>query len=587
MAAEPVPQGRRSSLSLVKSDPWEMRQRWKASRKQLLGTWDQLLAERYTWDAHWREIGEFLLPRVPRFFVTDRNKGKKRHGNIYNETATAALKVGASGMMAGASPRSKPWFAVTIDDPDLADWHPVKLWLEAVEKRIRKAFEDSNTYAALHGMYKTWFGFGTACSVVLPDDEHALWHYPSPIGAFACATDYKGRIATLYRRYSMTVREMVDQFGIDNCSEVVRRNFGDGKLEVMCEVVNAIERRKDRDPSLRDNLNMPWRSVWFEVACSTNEDQVLRESGFSHFPAIVPRFEVDGLDTYGGCPGMDALGSIKGLQLREIALANGIEMQVKPVLNVPTAYKGRRVNMLPGGENFVDQTGPSMGITPAWQVQLNLQHSAIDIQRVEARINECFLKTMFQIISSSSDTTQRTAEEIAERRDEKLTIIGPAYMRLQDEALAPMVGLAYSSLAERGEIPPPPEELDGHVLKVDFVSALAQALKLSGLAGSDRFMQRIAVVGQFAPEVYDRLDADKYVDSMAGVLVEPSIIRSTEQAKTLREARGRMMAAQAQAAQMAQMGKTAKDLAAAPIGGERTALTDFNKAAAAVSNYGG
>lgn len=567
-----------SMLRLVKDQP-RQEQEPRGGRKELCATYEQLLNERSSWDSHWREIGMYLLPRVPRFFASDRNKGNKRHQVLYNDAATRALRVMGAGMMAGASSQARPWFEVTTADPELAKSHSVQLWLEDTSDRIRNIFRRSNTYRTLHSNYENVGGFGTACGLVLPDSETVIHHYPSPIGEFCIAQDYQGKVCTVFRLYQMTVREIVEQFGMANCSTEVQEMHRKGSLEAGVKVLHAIERRRDRDPNRLDSRNMPWRSVWFEHGGGKEYDTVLRESGFRRFPALVPRWLIDGNDVYGGCPGMDALGAVKGLQLREISLARGIEYGIQSPVTAPTMLKGKGINMLPGGITYVDSPGQNQAIRPIYDIRAEmLQILRNDSNAVEARINEAFFKDLFLMVSNASDTTQRTAAEIAERREEKMVMVGPAYGRMQDEQLAPLVELTFWEAFENGMLAPLPADLEGQELQIEFVSVFAQALKMVGLAGQDRFMVTLGAVAQFKPEVLDRFNADGWVDSVSGVLVSPQLIVPIEQAKQLREARNRRDAANEQAAMLAQQAKTARDLAAAPTGpGQQNALTDVTQ----------
>ena len=80
----------------------------KPERDKLFTRWGALKSERSSWLTHWREISDYLLPRSGRFLTTDRNKGDKRHNNIYDTTGTRALCVLAAGMMAGMTrPRDR------------------------------------------------------------------------------------------------------------------------------------------------------------------------------------------------------------------------------------------------------------------------------------------------------------------------------------------------------------------------------------------------------------------------------------------------------------------------------------------------
>jgi hypothetical protein len=46
---------------------------------------------------HWQELSTFFLPRSGRYFVQDRNRGNRRHNNIYDSTGTRAVRVLAAG----------------------------------------------------------------------------------------------------------------------------------------------------------------------------------------------------------------------------------------------------------------------------------------------------------------------------------------------------------------------------------------------------------------------------------------------------------------------------------------------------------
>ena len=73
-------------------------------RDKLFGRWGALKKERSTWWSHYQELSDFVLPRSGRFFVGDRNRGRKRHNNILDNTGTKALRTLAAGMMAGTNP---------------------------------------------------------------------------------------------------------------------------------------------------------------------------------------------------------------------------------------------------------------------------------------------------------------------------------------------------------------------------------------------------------------------------------------------------------------------------------------------------
>lgn len=541
------------------------------TRDKLFTRWGMLKTERATWWAHWQEITTFLLPRNGRYFVQDRDKGWRRHNNIYDNTGTRSLKILGAGMMAGATSPARPWFRLGTPDPELNAYHPVKLWLADTTQRMQQIFQRSNTYRALHQMYEELGAFGTAASLVLPDYNTMIHHYPSTIGEFCIAQDYQGKVCTIYREFEKTVGEIVKEFGRDNCSTVVRNMYDRGSLDQWIRLIHAIEPRADRDMRKKDAKNMAWGSYYFEVG--GNPNTYLRESGFKEFPAVVPRWATAGGDIYGNSPGMEALGDIKQLQHEQLRKGQAIDYQTKPPLQVPTSMKNRDVETLPGGISFYD--GQTAGIKTAFDVQLDLNALLLDIQDVRERIRGSFYADLFLMLANATDT-RMTATEVAERHEEKLLMLGPVLERLHNELLNPLIDITFTRMVEAGAILPPPPELQGMELNVEFVSMLAQAQRAIGTNSVDRYVANLGAVAQFKPDVLDKFDSDQWADAYADMLgVDPKIIVPSDKVALIRKARNEAQAAQAQIESMKTASEAARNLGATPTGMGTNAAMDI------------
>ena len=516
-------------------------------RPKYLTRWGYLKTERASWFSHWQEISTRLLPRAGRFFVQDRNKGGKRHNQIYDSTATQALSILAAGMMSGMTSPARPWFRLTTGDDDLDSFQPVKIWLDQVTRLMLKIFQGSNTYRALHSMYEELGSFGTAASIMVPDFQSVIHHHPLTAGEYAITTDWRGDVTTLYREFQKTVGQIVKEFGYKACSPTVQNLYDRENLEAWVTLIHAIEPRADRDPSKNDPQNMAWKSVYFEIG--GNQQHCLRESGFRRFPALVPRWVVRGGDIYGESPAMVALGDINQLQHEQRRKGQGIDAKSMPALQVPTSMKNRDIERLPGGITYVDITGPQNAIQPLFDARvLDLSHLLEDILDVRGRIRSCFFADLFLMISKAP-TTGMTATEVAERHEEKLLMLGPVLERLQNELLDPLIENTFDAIVEAGIAPPPPEELQGRPLNVDLIGMLAQAQRAVATNSIDRFVGNLGAVAQFKPEVLDRFNTDRWVEIYSDSLgLDPQIIIPADQAQAIREQRAQ---AQAQAQQAA------------------------------------
>jgi hypothetical protein len=522
--------------------------------------WAALQSERSSWVTHWTEISNYLLPRSGRFFVSDRNRGGRRHNNIYDNTGTRALRVLAAGMMAGMTSPARPWFRLTLPDyhRDLMQSASVKQWLKDTTDLMLNVFARSNTYRALHSIYEELGAFGTAATVITDNYNSVLHHNTLTAGEYAIATDFNGTVNTLYREFEQRVGAVVTEFGKDNVSTTTRRMFEDGNLDAWVPVVHSIEPRAERDPSKRDAKNMAFKSVYFEPGES--QDKVLREGGFRSFTALAPRWATTGGDIYGNSPGMEALGDIKQLQQEQLRKSQGIDYMTQPPLQAPTSMKSRDVDMLPGGVTFVDTAVQNAGIRSAWEVRLDLNHLLADIQDVRERIRGAFYADLFLMLANQQDA-RMTATEVAERHEEKLLMLGPVLERLHNELLEPLVDQTFEKLIRAGAVPPPPQELQGVELRIEFISMLAQAQRAIGTNSIDRFVGNLGAVAQFKPDVLDKFDQDQWADAYSDLLgIDPELIVPDDKVAMIRQQRAQAQAAAAQAEQMAASAETAAKL---------------------------
>lgn len=527
-------------------------------RDRLLSRWTALKNERSSWDSHWREISENLLPRSGRFFLDDKNKGDKRHNKIYDNTGPRALRVLAAGMMAGMTSPARPWFRLTTSIPELDESAAVKAWLADVTRLMLMVFAKSNTYRALHAGYEELGAFGTWSSIVVPDFRSVIHHHHLTTGEFCIATGYNGSANTLFREFTLTTGQLIQEFGKNAVTVDVLQAWDRGDYDRNFVVLHAIEPREYRDFSKRDAVNMPWRSVYFQP--SADSGKYLRESGFKEFPALCPRWSTTGGDIYGNSPAMEALGDLKQLQHEQLRKAQGIDYKTKPPLQAPMSMKNHRVDILPGSVSYVDAAAPTGGIRTAFEVNLDLSHLLADIQDVRERIKSSFYADLFLMLANDT-RSGITATEVAERHEEKLLMLGPVLERLHNEILDPLIEMTFSRMVEAGIVPPPPEEMQGMELSVEFVSMLAQAQRAVATNSIDRYVGNIGVVAQMKPDVLDKFDADRWADAYADMLgIDPELIVPGDKVALIRQQRAQAQQAQQQAEMMAQGADVAQKL---------------------------
>jgi hypothetical protein len=555
----------------------------RTKRQEYLRRHQTLKRERSSWEPLWKDICDFIQPRRGRFFTEDKNKGERKDRRIVNGTARRSSRILASGLMAGLTSPSRPWFRLTTPDPGLNEFGPVKMWLARVEDRMRWAFQRSNIYLALHSLYRD-MTFGVSAMHVEADPVRFLRAYVFPIGSYSLQSSARLRVDTLYREFQMTTGQLVEKFGEDAVSTRVLDLFKKRSYDDWHEVLHVTEPNRDLKPGRMGRAGMAFRSCYMETAANqglADEDKFLLEAGFEEFPAQCPRWSTTGEDTYGEGPGEEGLGDTKALQLITRDKLRLLQRGANPATQIPTGLQNTPVSTLPGSHIFVDPNGPAQAVRPVYEPNPQWLVAMEGTEREhERRIKEAFFEDLFLVITNSVDKT-KTAYEVARLEGEKMLQLGPVLQRLDEELLDPIIERSYGILWRAGVLPDPPPEAQGLELKVEYISILAQAQRMVGIQGVREltgFVGEIARVQREAgvqPDILDKLNTDQLVDEYAELLgTAPELVRTDEEVDAIRQQRAKAMQAQAAAEQAQVAAGAAKTLSETDTGG-KNGLTDL------------
>lgn len=512
-----------------------------------------------SWRSHWKEIVEYLLPRHGLYLTGDedfKNRGKKKNQKIINGSAKEAVRILAAGLQGGLTSPARAWFRLAIKEKSLREVSSVQNWLHDVRDILLEVMAKSNFYGVVHSQYQELAGFGTSAMIIEEDFKTVIKCKSLTIGEYLLALDENYRPTTMFRRFKMSVIQLVEKFGEENVSNTVRGLYNTKQLDDKFDVIHVIEPNKDRDVSRIDSENKEYRSVYYEY--EGHNGQYLRKSGYDTIPFIALRWEVIGSDAYGCSPGMDSLGDIKQLQLMEKDKLFQIELQTKPAMNAPPSMEKRGGKMIPGGVNYMDTSQGVQKFEPAYEVRPDIQGIAFEIGNVETRIRRAFFNDLFLAILGTDK--RMTATEVAERHEEKLLMLGPVLERIQSE-LNITIDRIFNICDRNGSLPPPPPELQGKSLNIEYISMLAQAQKLVSISPIEQITGFIGNLAQFNPSALDKFNIDEAVDQYADALgVPPRMINSADEVKKIREMRMQEQAKMQEQEQMSEMIDKAKTL---------------------------
>lgn len=520
---------------------------------------------REQWLPVWKEISEYILPGRGVFDKQQPNQGDRKDKKIIDPTAQQSLHVLSAGLQGGLTSPSRPWFRLTLSDAELADYSPVRLWLDDVERRMFHVLSQTNIYNSLHTLYQEVGAFGTGCMLIEEDIEHVLLAQTFTVGEYCLSYGVDGLPNQFARSFWLTAQQMKEQFEEENLSDGVLNALNAGRIDQYFRVNHMIYADEKAKHGMR------YTSVYWEEG-KLEPERVLRVAHYVEMPIIAPRWEVAGGDFYGRAPGWYVLGEAKTLQLMRKNYLQAAEIMIAPPL---VGHNGLRRShaqdnvFRPNSITYVDNTDPNMSFRPLYQVNPDMPGQVTAIMDSREIIKKAFFADLFLAILRNPNK-QMTATQVNAINQEQMMMIGPVYERLDYELLDPMIIRTFGIMDRLGLLPPPPEDLAGQELKIEYISLLAQAQQMVGLEGIDRLTTFVGTVAQIQagagvqPDVLDKIDVHESVDQYARMLgVQASIVRSDESVAAMQMQRQQEQAQAQQMAAMQQMAQSANQAAGA------------------------
>jgi len=492
----------------------------------------------------WQILSEWIQPNRGSFDDADPEKGTllDNQDNI-NNNPRLANRTFAAGMYSGMTNPSRNWFRLEIEDEEEENSHAVKVWLEALEKKTRTIFAQSNIYQSFYSMYEEISMFGSTAALMEEDFEKVVRLRTFTAGEYFLGNDNNGKVNTFAREFAMSISNIVDEFGIDNVSPGVKSQYNNKNLDSTVIVRHLITPRKYIANDNKSNLNMPFASYYWEKG--GEETKLLKESGYKQFPILAPQWgRTKTSDIYGkGSPGWDSIADIKQMQTMEKDKLYNLALISDPPVTIDSDIEG--IDLQPGGITRVNSiTSTNTGINPVFSIQADMEKIEFSIRVVADRINKTFYSDLFLMFSQSNDP-KMTATEVITRDSEKMLALAPVLDSINNELISPLIEYTVAKIIENGLIEEPPEELQGREIKIDYISMIAQAQKMVGTNSIEQLVAFIGNLSAVDPTVLDNIDFDETTKIYSTKLgVSPKMLRSKGDIAALREARATQMANQ-------------------------------------------
>lgn len=512
----------------------------------------------------WHEIA--LLtghPNITFLLATSKGTDRPRVRALHDGFATRAFRYLESGMYSGLSSPNRQWSKFKMADDSL-ETHAVSVWLEECDQVVANMLAASNFYRVARSNYGELGKFGTAAAIMDEHWERGINCTALTVGEYAVDVNYAGEVDTLVRSCLMTARQMVQAFvrqpsgemNWSNVTAAVKQAWDGGSYNSEFAVYHLIEPNGEYREGVMGPRGMKWRSVKWQADTTHG---FLEEKGYQEQPFWAPRWKVYGTDRWGMGPGHDALPDMRELQFQAKRKGEVTDMVAKP----PTQGPAKAVKITPGSHTAMANmdTGKIEVVYTAPYQAIGLVSQ--DVQNVREAISEATYADLFMAISEREGVQPLNDLESTLRNDEKMTQLGPVIEGVNNDMLAIAVERAFGIASRGGMLPPPPEEIQGREVEIEFVSVLAQAQKMMGMGQTERSLAFIGAVAQYQPDVIDLVDGD--------ALVEDHWSRSGAPALGLRDSQV-VEQIRAQRAQQQQMEKMAAMAAPAKQGVEAASL---------------
>lgn len=545
----------------------------------------------------WKLLSDYIAPERFKINPDDKHNSYRKDRNIIKNQAGRSLRTFVSGMMNGATPRSRPWFNLTVNNTRKANSSNAKRYFAEVESILNSHFQVSNLYRILPLAYKDVGIFSNAAFAMLPNPRYGFYFYPFAIGTYGFACDAEGNTNMFYRDFSLTTRQVVEQYAklnpsgqIDwsNIPTWVRTNWDNAKYLETVVLTTVIlpnptynPNKKSLDPldkkfqsytyvqSIGGNLP-PQSSSGFRNEKALGDKEFIKTSGYDYFPVITPRWEVAPEENYGvDGPGEIALSDIMTLQEMEKYRLEAIAKLVKPPMVGHASLRRHQASILAGGITYVDDQGAAAGFKPAFLIDPKLSDLIQDQMEYTEAIRSAFYEDLFLMMSGQESKSHITAAEISEKASERMATLAPVLGQWDQDLSSKIIYNAQIILEQAGRMPVRPAELEGEQLRPEYISILAQAAKVTMMNSLERFANYTASMAQIQqdPSLLKLINSEAAIRKYAEyVAIDPTLILDEDEFNNVRQQIAMQQQQQLAMQQQQQSAATAKDLSQAKVG---------------------
>lgn len=478
-----------------------------ADVKPLLKRFEKLKGGRGTWEDHWQDIADVMLPQRSEF-TTTRVPGEKRLDKVFDGTPLLAVRQLAAAIDMMIKPKTSQWFRIKAAEEALNDVDDVKAWFEQVEKIMFSAIYDRRAgFVQRSGEVDSDLAaFGTGILLIRENKTlDGLSFRSMPLHNSYIAEGEEGAVDTLFSELNLSARQAEQRWGREALGDAARESLENDKPDEKTKYLHAVLPRMERKAGMRDSLNLPFASAIIDIA----EEKLIEEGGFHEFPYAVPRWDTRSGEVYGWSPGMLALPDALTLQAQSKTILKAGQLVVEPVLVTPNDGTVKSAQLFPGGVVSYDARS-------AAKLGKNKPVDTLDIggnvpigREMQQDSREQVFAAFFRnVLNLPVDRPTMTATEVIERKEEFVRTIGPVFGRLENEYVGPIAERVFGILMRGNRFPVPPKIIQKREIRFEYENPVEKVRRQIETLSAVRTIEMIGPFVDANPQVMDNFDED-------------------------------------------------------------------------------
>lgn len=542
------------------------------------------------WLQQYQLLGEFINNRKQNFLEINQ-PGAFLTRELFDNTAAHSAETAASSFLGALWPSAAQSMEL-IPARGVEDNEENREYLRFVTEECVSVMDDSRSglTVALTELALDDVVFGTVGLGVFkntkPKAPLPVRYVSWDVKSMFIDEDEDKFVDTIYNKKTMTIRQLVLEYGYENISKTNQEKFNNGKETEEVIVVHAIEPRVKHSHTNFGNKNKPIASIHFEE----KGEKILRESGFDEMPVLVTRLR-------------KAMGEVQGRSLGMAALPDIIELNViwetltvaaEKLADPPQAIladgdlgtttidtSAGAINVF----NIANRTGVAKPIIDISTVG-DIQPLLLMIEKLTESITNHFL--IDKLLDLNNDT-RMTLGEANIRNELRGQSLGAVFARKKSELYNKLITRTVNILAEAGRLGVVqgseeeaaliskgvepiviPDEIvekmanGEEVYKIKYISPAERAIKAEEVQGNLATLNILSATSALNPETLDVIDLDDIIRRTAELTgASKEVINGLDTIKTIRENRNKQLAAQQQLEAAREGSEIARNLAQA------------------------